>query len=165
VHNDIKPDNILLDGDEKENLFPVISDFGIVYITDNADVVKGLSPKKMLGATLHYACPEIAALLHRKNNMTPTFYCDVYSFSIVMLEMMTRTPPWKSRGGFSVEKLLNGMRPNINFETAGKLEENMKILIETCWVENPFQRPSMEKIHEFLCDPKSDASLSLIKRK
>ncbi len=49
IHDDIKPGNILLDSDNDEPIFPVISDFGNVKIINSAEVVRGMELVSVAG--------------------------------------------------------------------------------------------------------------------
>lgn len=63
IHNDIKLDNILLDKDNEEPVFPVVTDFGICTVLNDVDVIKGFEIAKINGATPSYCSPEVLVRL------------------------------------------------------------------------------------------------------
>jgi hypothetical protein len=153
IHNDIKPDNILLDSDQEESLFPVITDFGIVHITDEAKVVKGINKQNLLAATMTYAPPERLQAILKKTPLKNTPKSDVYSFAILYLELLTRRHPWEKK--FDHQKVIQGLRPNINFNFDGAESGPMKAtenLIILCWDGNPEVRPTMREVYDRICE-------------
>jgi serine/threonine protein kinase len=83
IHNDIKLDNILLDGDEAEPLCPVITDFGICKILDTADVVSWFKICEIRAFTCRYAAPEVIYSFFKKpENRASDFKIDVYLFGV-----------------------------------------------------------------------------------
>ncbi|KAH9326281.1 hypothetical protein KI387_006459 [Taxus chinensis] len=78
IHRDIKPGNILLDSEME----PHISDFGIVQLTDRSLTVDSCSSLVM--GTLGYIAPERAHTARMRKKM------DVYSYGVVLLELITR---------------------------------------------------------------------------
>ena len=108
-------------------------------------------------------------------NPRPTKESDVYAFGILMLEVSMITvfipssrfskqinllplfqllsgqePYWyiKAKLRILVEAASNGLRPNRARYTA--LSDNQWELLEQCWVGEPEERPSMEKIIQYL---------------
>eukprot|EP00158_Paraphelidium_tribonemae_P008865 Partr_v1_DN28711_c3_g1_i2_m61923 putative Unc51-like kinase len=86
AHNDIKPENILLDNDENDRIFCVISDFGIAQIVSrSAPVVDGFRHVLEFGASVAYASPQALKSL-RKKEMFLTSQLpknDIYSMAIM----------------------------------------------------------------------------------
>lgn len=77
VHRDIKPNNILLDSDME----PHIADFGIAKLLDQSST--SIPSLSVLG-TIGYIAPENAY------TTASTRECDVYSYGVVLLELITR---------------------------------------------------------------------------
>jgi serine/threonine protein kinase len=153
IHNDIKPDNILLDSDKEEEIFPVLTDFGIVHITDDATLVEGMQNHNLLAATMTYAPPERLQAITQKIKLDTTPKSDVYSFSLVFLELLTRKHPWNKK--FDYLKVIKGERPSLELDFGGGVnDENLnsiKRLIVACWDQSPDLRPSMQETYDSIC--------------
>jgi serine/threonine protein kinase len=118
VHNDIKPDNILLDKDEKGLIFPVITDFGVVHVLDSADAIKSMKIVRLNAATKSYAAPEVLQCLPQNTQKTFGKSSDVFSVGIVCVEMYTRKNAWDK---FNEEQVIKGSvqvtKWNLSWET------------------------------------------------
>ncbi len=90
LHRDIKPSNILLD--QREH--PYLSDFGLARIAQLSDAT--ISHDLMLG-TPHYISPEQAK---GQRELTPA--TDVYSFAIIVYELLTGAPPFSGDTPFAI---------------------------------------------------------------
>ncbi|KAH7434594.1 hypothetical protein KP509_06G025100 [Ceratopteris richardii] len=81
IHGDLKPKNILLDAEGVAK----IGDFGISSLL-NLDETRVFTVSKFMG-TLGYAAPECVAGWRISTKV------DVYSFGVLLLELMTEVPP------------------------------------------------------------------------
>ncbi|BBG97014.1 PR5-like receptor kinase [Prunus dulcis] len=150
LHFDIKPHNILLDG----NFIPKISDFGLakLYPVDNSIV--SLTAAR---GTMGYMAPE----LFYKNIGGVSFKADVYSFGMLLMEMTSRR---KNLNAFAEHSsqiyfpswVYDQYNKGKDLEMGDVLEEEkeiMKKMVLTalwCIQMKPSDRPSMKKVIEML---------------
>lgn len=69
---------------------------------------------------------------------------DVYAFGVLLNEMLARRPPFAGvNGDRAVQLAKAGQRPEIPLSVPAEA----KALIQSCWQENPNERPSFAHIH------------------
>lgn len=150
LHNDLKPDNILLASDKEEELFPVLSDFGSIEVLDTANVIHGLRIMKSQSATPDYCAPEVL-VGYKNNKRISSIQTDVYACGIVFLELFTRRRAWNK---FTTDYVIKGGLPdlslknffdNLNGVTKETILQIMKIVVE-CIDCDPSKRPSLDSI-------------------
>jgi len=149
VHNDLKPDNILLDGDAEEPLFPVICDFGIAHITSAANVVAGFEFQNIKAGTPRYCAPEILLSFKENKIQISSPKSDIFSLAIVLLELFTRKDAWPK--SFDKSFIMEGGLPTIDEEILARLftadvqtmVETLKKLLTDCLTFDPPKRPTM----------------------
>jgi hypothetical protein len=110
IHNDIKMENILLDGDNEETLFPVICDFGIVYVSNSASVIQGFEVKNSKAGTAKFCAPEVLRSFKEKIRIS-NVKSDVYSVGIVLIELLTRKKAFKE---FNIHRVMEGAFPDLD---------------------------------------------------
>jgi serine/threonine protein kinase len=89
LHRDIKPSNVLVANDGKVYL----TDFGLARIVENASTLTG----DMILGTPHYISPEQAINSERLDERT-----DIYSFGVMLYEMVTGCLPFTADTVFSI---------------------------------------------------------------
>lgn len=98
VHCDLKPLNVLLDSVDGVSLVPILSDFGISYISDNTHLkVEAFKVSNSRGLSLMYAAPENLYNFRRGMRESRPFILragDMYAFAVIMYNMITRRDPW-----------------------------------------------------------------------
>ncbi|CAI5949116.1 unnamed protein product [Closterium sp. NIES-64] len=129
--SDLKTANVLLD----EHGRAVVGDFGVARLVgDGAEMTKEVG-------TYRWMAPEAFGTT---GHWSVTPRSDVYSFGIVLWELLTARLPYESYSPLqaAVAVALNGLRPAI---PAG-CPEGLRRLIEACWARDPAERPDSEDV-------------------
>lgn len=137
IHRDLKSPNVLLDN----AYLPYVCDFGISkqVLNNNDELTRDCG-------TTNWMAPE-QMLSHNYDNKV-----DVYSYGMVLYEMVTGFYPFEGRSLLEITlKLKNKKRPKLPED--GK-NESIKELIKQCWEQNPKKRPSFKNIYQMFVDQK-----------
>jgi serine/threonine protein kinase len=126
VHRDLKPSNLLVD----ENMNVKVADFGFARIKEeNATMTRCGTPC--------WTAPEVI----RGEKYSEK--ADVFSFGVIMWEVVTRKQPFAGRNFMGVSlDVLEGRRPAIPGDCAAALRKLMK----KCWHAEAKKRPDMEHV-------------------
>ncbi|KAF5468203.1 hypothetical protein F2P56_012376 [Juglans regia] len=168
LHCDVKPQNILLDS----NYQPKVADFGLSKLQNRN--LENASFSRIRG-TRGYMAPEWVF------NLPITSKVDVYSYGIVVLEMVTGKGPTKgvhaidTGGETEPKRLVAWVREKRNEETAmaswveeivdpilkgsyekGKMETLINVALQ-CVEEEKDARPSMSQVAEMLLRQENDS--------
>uniref|UniRef100_F6HWF2 Protein kinase domain-containing protein n=1 Tax=Vitis vinifera TaxID=29760 RepID=F6HWF2_VITVI len=150
LHFDIKPHNILLD----EDFTPKVSDFGLAKLYSIDDNIVSITAAR---GTLGYIAPE----LFYKNLGGVSFKADVYSFGMLLLEMVGKR---KNVNAFAEHSsqiyfpswIYNRYDQGEDMEMGDATEDEKKyvrkmvIVALWCIQMKPMDRPSMSKTLEML---------------
>ncbi|XP_022718046.1 rust resistance kinase Lr10-like [Durio zibethinus] len=150
LHFDIKPHNILLD----ENFTPKVSDFGLAKLYSVDDSIISLTAAR---GTLGY----IAAELFYKNLGGISYKADVYSFGMMLIEMVGRRKnldPFAEHSSqiylpsWIYDQLDQGdvMELEDVTESENKILRKMLIVAFWCTQMKPTNPPSISKVLEML---------------
>ncbi|GES92285.1 kinase-like domain-containing protein [Rhizophagus clarus] len=133
IHRDLHSGNILCENDDDV----IISDLGI-----SKSSMESANDKKRYGI-IPYMAPEI---LKGKDYTTLS---DIYSFGMIMWELMTGSLPFEDRtqdNGLASKICYDGLRPSKTTNAPkGYIE-----LMEKCWDSDPVKRPNANAINETL---------------
>ena len=94
IHRDISPENIMLSQDHHGKLLVKVIDFGIAKQLQEGDAGQGLTQTGMFLGKLKYASPEQAGFLKEGEHLDAR--SDLYSFGIVMYEMLAGRAPFQA---------------------------------------------------------------------
>ncbi|KAK9715529.1 hypothetical protein RND81_06G170800 [Saponaria officinalis] len=138
VHFDLKCENLLVNMRDPQRPVCKICDLGLSKVKQHTLVSGGVR------GTLPWMAPE---LLSGKSNMV-TEKIDVYSFGMVMWEVLTGEEPYKDMHCASIIGGIvnNTLRPQI----PTWCDPEWKSLMESCWAPEPTDRPSFPEISQKL---------------
>ena len=133
-HRDLKATNCLLVGDTRVKL----ADFGLARRSGpNEDKQDSDKADNAAGTPSHMA---LELLL--KNKFTEK--CDVYSFGIVIFEVLSRAVPYAGlQPEQIIAQLIMGRRPSPIPEDS---PPQLVTLMEKCWHQEPFLRPEFKEV-------------------
>jgi len=135
IHRDLHSKNILCENEDDV----VISDLGI-----SKSAMESTDDNENFGI-ISYMAPEI---WQRKKYTTSS---DIYSFSMIMWELMTGRKPfwnWDPNGNDLMIKIQDGLRPSIVTDAP---KDYIKLMRE-CWNSDPNRRPTTANIFKRLTD-------------
>ncbi|XP_022732489.1 uncharacterized protein LOC111286662 [Durio zibethinus] len=138
VHFDLKCENLLVNMRDPQRPVCKIGDLGLSKVRQHTLVSGGVR------GTLPWMAPE---LLSSKSNMVSE-EIDVYSFGIVMWELLTGEEPYADMHCASIIGGIvnNTLRP----KTPSWCDPEWKALMEKCWASDPAERPSFSEISQKL---------------
>lgn len=135
IHRDVKSTNIFYDQSDPPVF--VLGDFG------ESKVLKFTGRTYTLTGSKHWMAPEI---LLSDGTSPYTVAVDVWSFGMVLYELMTRQYPYHEIKGFGAEKrIMEGKKPEMSGEQMFFYRKIMPIWQE-CLTFDPDERPSASKI-------------------
>jgi len=144
IHRDLAARNILL-----KNGIALISDFGMSRLKSSSENIK--QSVQSIGP-LKWMSPES---MYERVYSTKS---DVFSFAVVMYEIITQEAPWKDLDPLKAcDKVGKGHRMSI----PSFCPVPLVILIERCWAHNPKDRPNFVEINNFLSTMNSKGDRSI----
>jgi len=130
IHRDLKSHNLLVN----DNFKVKVSDFGLAKLADSHQPSGAMTSC----GTPSWTAPEVL------RNEAYTEKADVYSFGLVLWELVVREEPYPGLAPFQVVFSVGtqGLRPKIPESCPPQFSE----LMSQCWAENPAERHSFEEI-------------------
>ncbi|KAG8518988.1 Ankyrin repeat and protein kinase domain-containing protein 1, partial [Galemys pyrenaicus] len=135
LHLDLKPGNILLDS----NMHVKISDFGLSKWMEQSTRRQYIERSALRG-TLSYIPPE----MFLESNKAPGPTYDVYSFGIVIWELLTQKKPYSGVSMMTIIiRVAAGTRPPLQSVSSEWPDETQQMvdLMRRCWDQDPKKRP------------------------
>lgn len=131
IHRDLKSHNLLVD----ESFKVKVSDFGLAKLLTAHESHSSMTSC----GTPAFTAPEVL------RNERYSEKADVFSFAVVLWELVTREEPYHGTPPFQIVFSVGtqGMRLTI----PSSCPTELAILIEECWSENPKNRPHFEEIN------------------
>ena len=153
-------DNILVETLDQSPFYRFsICDFGFASLVgqdgSNAPrtVVSGLQVPKTAGITARYAAPELFVkleILGARLNTEIDKKIDVFAYSMILYETLTRQVPWSDIKDLAEIKAVvtSGERPALTHQ--GSLNSAVSFIVEKGWTHSPYERPSFDEILQIL---------------
>lgn len=142
IHRDLKTQNILLD----HNMHPRITDYSFSRIFQLSGL---LTSQSQSNTAWFYVAPEVIS------NNKYTYKSDVYSFAIIMFEVLTNCVPYSNLVEGQVSTLQFGQKvvdENYRPKFTVPIKKSFQNLIEKCWSKDPDERPTFQDIFEKLTE-------------
>jgi len=139
IHRDLKSPNLLVDKHWKLK----VCDFNLSRVMEESVVLSS-----MVASNPRWLAPEILA------GLPYTVAADVYSFGVIMWELLTWEVPWSQQNTWqvhamvTVEKLRPDLPGNIGGTpggTFGGISDYLSLMSD-CWAQSPEDRPDFESV-------------------
>jgi serine/threonine protein kinase/Tfp pilus assembly protein PilF len=131
LHRDIKPGNILLDGEGE----PHLTDFGLARLVETESTMT--RTMEVLG-TPSYMAPEQAVC----NNAAVSSATDVYGLGAVFYQLLTGHPPFAGGTTYETIKLLLDTEPRQPRQLNPKVDRDLSTICLKCLEKDPNRRYS-----------------------
>lgn len=147
AHGDVKPENVIVTRDEQGLESPIITDFGLARVLEQAGTTHSRS--QVIG-TPHYAGPEV------HSGEKPQAATDVYALGVLGYEMVTGSRPFvaPTTSGL-ISQHLHDAPP-----TDPRIPPNLWAIFEACLAKDPAARPQTSRLTTGLTDLMSGDQLS-----
>ncbi|XP_015890194.3 serine/threonine/tyrosine-protein kinase HT1 [Ziziphus jujuba] len=149
IHRDLKPSNLLLTEDMKQIK---LADFGLAREEISGEMTSE-------AGTYRWMAPELFSLdpLPSGGKLQYDHKVDVYSFSIVLWELLTNTTPFKGRNSVMVAyATAKKIRPCLE-----NIPKDLVPLLQSCWGEDPKSRPEFMEITVSLSNYQNSLSIDI----
>jgi serine/threonine protein kinase len=142
IHRDVSPENIMLSQDHSGKLMVKVIDFGIAKSLAEGDGSHGLTQTGMFLGKLKYASPEQAGYLKDGEHLDPR--SDLYSFGIVMYEMLAGRAPFQATNphGYILKHVTEKPAPIAETNPQARVPAQLEAVIMRALEKSRDNRPS-----------------------
>ncbi|KAF2306542.1 hypothetical protein GH714_019300 [Hevea brasiliensis] len=141
IHRDLKPDNLLLTSNQKSLK---LADFGLAREESVTEMMTAET------GTYRWMAPELYSTVTLRQGEKKHYNnkVDVYSFGIVLWELLTNRMPFEGMSNLQAAyaAAFKQGRPSLPEDMSPELA----FIIQSCWVEDPNLRPSFSQIIRML---------------
>ncbi|XP_042494429.1 serine/threonine-protein kinase STY13-like isoform X2 [Macadamia integrifolia] len=141
IHRDIKPDNLLLTENQKS---VKLADFGLAREESVTEMMTAET------GTYRWMAPELYSTVTLRQGEKKHYNnkVDVYSFGIVLWELLTNRMPFEGMSNLQAAyaAAFKQVRPTLPED----LPPDLAFIIQSCWVEDSNVRPSFSQIIRML---------------
>jgi WD40 repeat protein/serine/threonine protein kinase len=163
IHQDVKPDNLLLEGGNQDKLTAKVADFGMINARAATGETISSDPQRSIvaayggGMTEAYCSPEQADILAKSKAGVPkeqlpklTRRTDIWSWAVSVFEMFKGEVTWRG-GQVAGEALEDYLDIGIEDDAIPPMPEALGELLRHCFQRSPDDRPgSMAEVCEAL---------------
>ncbi|KAG2487730.1 hypothetical protein HYH03_013729 [Edaphochlamys debaryana] len=135
IHRDLKPGNVLISDVASPTPVVKLTDFGLSRLQETV-----LVTARVTVGTAPYMAPECLNAL----NCVVSHHADIYSFAVLMYEMLAGVRPWEGANIVQIACAVNEQRkrPPLDALPPARCPRALRTLVDACWDQVPERRPA-----------------------